>query len=161
MFDIDGNGMDTIGNSFPLFSLRRDILHTFRLFITITGTIESHELSHVMGELGEKPTADELADMITAVDQNGDGDIDFEEFLGLMALRRMELKVDPEEALRSAFDIFDADGSGYIDRDEVRLLMKKFAQTLTDEEITQIMQEGDADGDGEISFEEFKELMFS
>jgi calmodulin len=114
-----------------------------------------------MGKLGEVPTVDELQDMIAAVDQNGDGEIDYEEFLGLMALRRMELKVDPEIALRAAFDVFDADGSGYIDREEVRLLMKKFAQTLTDEEIDAIMSEGDADGDGEISFEEFKELMFS
>ena len=93
--------------------------------------------------------------------EGGDGNIDFDEFLGLMALHRMELSVDTEEALRSAFDVFDADGSEYIDRDEVRLLMKKFAQALTDDEIDQIMQERDVDGNGEISFEEFKELMFS
>ena len=38
-----------------------------------TGTIESHELRHVMGELGEQPTDEELEDMIRAVDLNGDG----------------------------------------------------------------------------------------
>lgn len=131
------------------------------IFSQSTGNIESRELAHVMGKLGEVPTEEEIQDMISAVDQNGDRQIDFEEFLGLMALRRMELQVDPEEALRTTFDVFDADGSGHIDREEVRLLMKKFAQTLTDEEIDAIMSEGDNDGDGQISFEKFKELMFS
>ena len=56
---------------------------------------------------------------------------------------------------------FDTDRSGFIDRDEVRMLMKKLAQTLTDEEIGAIMNEVDTDGDGEISFEEFRAMMFS
>jgi Ca2+-binding EF-hand superfamily protein len=125
------------------------------------GTIEGSELSYVMSKLGETPTEDELEDMIRAVDLNGDGEIDFEEFIGLMRLRMDERQRDPEEDLRDAFNIFDADRSGYIDRDEVRLLMKKLAQTLTEEEIDAIMEEVDTDGDGEISFEEFRAMMFS
>ena len=42
-----------------------------------------------MGKLGEKPSDDELDDMIRAVDLNGDGEIDFEEFIGLMRLRML------------------------------------------------------------------------
>jgi Ca2+-binding EF-hand superfamily protein len=125
------------------------------------GTIEGSELSYVMSKLGETPTEDELEDMIRAVDLNGDGEIDFEEFIGLMRLRMDERQRDPEEDLRDAFNMFDADRSGYIDRDEVRLLMKKLAQTLTEEEIDAIMEEVDTDGDGEISFEEFRAMMFS
>jgi Ca2+-binding EF-hand superfamily protein len=63
--------------------------------------------------------------------------------------------------LRDAFNMFDADRSGFIDRDEVRALMKKLAQTLTEDEISAIMEEVDTDGDGEISFEEFRAMMFS
>lgn len=125
------------------------------------GTIEGSELSYVMSKLGETPTEDELEDMIRAVDLNGDGEIDFDEFIGLMRLRMDERQRDPEEDLRDAFNMFDADRSGYIDRDEVRLLMKKLAQTLTEEEIDAIMEEVDTDGDGEISFEEFRAMMFS
>jgi len=125
-----------------------------------TGTIESHELRHVMGELGEQPNDEELEDMIRAVDLNGDGEIDFEEFISLMRLRMDERQRDPEEDLRDAFNMFDADRSGYIDRDEVRALMKKLAQTLTEDEIDAIMEEVDTDGDGEISFQEFRAMMF-
>ena len=39
--------------------------------------------------------------------------------------------------------------------------MKKLAQTLTDDEIDAIMDAADSDGDGEISFEEFKHMMLS
>jgi Ca2+-binding EF-hand superfamily protein len=136
------------------------ILFYFNI-LNFKGTIEGSELSYVMSKLGETPTAEELEDMIRAVDLNGDGEIDFDEFIGLMRLRMDERQRDPEEDLRDAFNMFDADRSGYIDRDEVRLLMKKLAQTLTEEEIDAIMEEVDTDGDGEISFEEFRAMMFS
>jgi len=79
----------------------------------------------------------------------------------MMRLRMDERNQDPEEDLREAFNMFDADGSGFIDRNEVRMLMKKLAQTLTDDEIDAIMEIVDVDGDGEISFEEFKNMMLS
>jgi calmodulin len=123
------------------------------------GTIETHELRQVLTELGDSPTDDEIEEMILLVDENGDGVIDFDEFVTLMRLRMGESGDDNEQKLRDVFDVFDADGSGGIDRNEMRLLMKKLAQTLTEEEISAIMEEVDADGDGEISFEEFKALM--
>lgn len=123
------------------------------------GTIETHELKQVLTELGDQPTDEEIEEMILLVDENGDGEIDFDEFVNLMRLRMGDSGDDNEQKLRDVFDIFDADGSGGIDRNEMRMLMKKLAQTLTDDEIDAIMQEVDADGDGEISFEEFKALM--
>jgi len=87
-----------------------------------------------MANLGEILTDEELHQMIKQLDKDGDGEIDFEEFVGLMKMRAEERNErDPEEELRDAFNIFDADGSGFIDRNEVRLLMKKLAQDLTDE----------------------------
>lgn len=112
-----------------------------------------------MKELGDKPTDEEIQDMINLVDENGDNEIDFDEFLTLMRLRMGDSGEDAEQNLRDVFDIFDADGSGYIDRNEMRTLMKKLAQDLTEEEITQIMDEVDQDGDNQISFEEFRLLV--
>ena len=106
-----------------------------------------------MKELGDNPTDEEIQDMINLVDENGDNEIDFDEFLTLMRLRMGDSGEDAEQNLRDVFDIFDADGSGYIDRNEMRVLMKKLAQDLTEEEITQIMEEVDQDGDDQISFE--------
>jgi Ca2+-binding EF-hand superfamily protein len=124
---------------------------------TYTGTIELHELQQVMRKLGQNPTEAELVEMISSVDDNGDHEIDFGEFLILMKSRIGER--DPEKELRDAFAVFDTDGSGSIDRKELKRLMKKLGQALTEGELDAMMDEVDANGDGEISFEEFKALM--
>ena len=66
---------------------------------------------------------------------------------------------DPEKELKDAFNVFDSDHSGSIDRNELAQLMKKLGQALTDAQIDSLMEEVDANGDGEISFEEFKDMM--
>ena len=114
----------------------------------------------MISELGDPPTDDEVHEMIELVDENGDGEVDFDEFLTLMRLRMGESGDDAERNLYDVFKTFDADGSGFIDRHEMRSLMKKLAQDLTEEEITQIMDEVDQDDDGEISFEEFRAFFF-
>ena len=54
------------------------------LCLYIIGTITATELGKVMRSLGENPTEAELADMINDVDANGNGTVDFPEFLTLM-----------------------------------------------------------------------------
>ena len=110
-----------------------------------------------MRKLGQNPTEEELQEMISSVDDNGDKEIDFEEFLILMKSRCLEQ--DPEKELRDAFAVFDTDGSGSIDRKELKRLMKKLGQALTEAEVDAMMDEVDSNGDGEISYEEFKHMM--
>lgn len=110
-----------------------------------------------MRKLGQNPSEGELIEMINSVDDNGDNEIDFEEFLILMKSRIGER--DPEKELRDAFAVFDTDGSGSIDRKELKRLMKKLGQALTEAELDAMMDEVDTNGDGEISFEEFKAMM--
>ena len=112
-----------------------------------------------MNELGDVVTDEEVHEMINMVDENGDGEVDFDEFLNLMRLRQGGSGEKAEDNLREIFDVFDADGSGYIDRDEMRSLMKKLAQDLTNDEITQIIELVDKDGDQQISFEEFRDMV--
>ena len=121
------------------------------------GTIELHELQQVMTKLGQNPTEAELIEMISTVDENGDNEIDFNEFMILMKSRMGA--TDPEKELKDAFNVFDTDGSGAIDRVELKKLMKKLGQALSDAELDAMMNEVDTNGDGEISFEEFKALM--
>ena len=123
------------------------------------GTIELNEIRQVMRKLGQNPSEEELQEMISSVDDNGDKEIDFEEFLILMKSRCLEQ--DPEKELRDAFAVFDTDGSGSIDRKELKRLMKKLGQALTEAEVDAMMDEVDSNGDGEISYEEFKYMMQS
>merc|ERR1712115_81927 len=112
-----------------------------------------------MKKLGQNPSKEELNEMINSVVDNGDNEIDFEEFLILMKSRIGER--DPERELRQAFQVFDSDGNGSIDRKELKRLMKKLGQALSEGELDAMMDEVDTNGDGEISFEEFKAMMQS
>nr|ACJ72161.1 UGT4 [Pueraria montana var. lobata] len=76
------------------------------------GCITTKELGTVMRSLGQNPTEAELQDMINEVDADGNGTIDFPEFLNLMA-RKMK-DTDSEEELKEAFRVFDKDQNGFI-----------------------------------------------
>jgi calmodulin len=81
------------------------------------GSITTQELGTVMRSLGQNPTEAELKDMIHEVDADGDGTIDFAEFLDLMA-RKMK-DADSDEELKEAFKVFDKDQNGFISAAEV------------------------------------------
>lgn len=67
---------------------------TFLIFGTIVlfvGCITIEELATVIRSLGQNPSSEELHDMISEVDVDGNGTIEFAEFLNLMA-RKMKVK---------------------------------------------------------------------
>ena len=49
-----------------------------------SGSISAAELKHVMNNLGEKLTDEEVDEMISEADVDGDGEINFEEFIKMM-----------------------------------------------------------------------------
>merc|ERR1712142_517503 len=80
--------------------------------------ITSTELGTVMRSLGLNPTDPELQDMIDEVDIDGDGTIDFKEFLAMMS--RKLTSSEAEEMIKEA----DTDGDGTINYEEfVKLLL--------------------------------------
>ena len=64
------------------------------------------------------------------------------------------MKKMPEktEELREAFKTFDADGDGCTTRSELRRVMIKFGQNLTDPELDAVMLEVDKNRDGHFLF---------
>ncbi|OAV98550.1 hypothetical protein PTTG_01815 [Puccinia triticina 1-1 BBBD Race 1] len=123
------------------------------------GTITTKELGTVMRSLGQNPTEAELGDMINEVDADGNGTIDFPEFLTMMA-RKMK-DTDSEEEIREAFKVFDKDGNGFISAAELRHVMTNLGEKLSDQEVEEMIREADVDGDGAINYEEFVRMMLS
>jgi Ca2+-binding EF-hand superfamily protein len=74
-----------------------------------------------MRSLGQNPTQSELEDMVNEVDVDGNGTIDFDEFLQMMARKFQE--GDTDEELKQAFAVFDHDGSGKISINELKKVM--------------------------------------
>jgi centrin-1 len=61
-----------------------------------------------------------------------------------------------EKDARSMFEEMDADGSGYLDMQEVEQLCKQLGKKLSKKEMQLAMGEMDRDGNGEVSFPEFE-----
>ena len=123
------------------------------------GTITAEELGEVMKSLGQKPTRAQLEAMVREIDADGDGAIDFPEFLTMM-LRKMN-EGDPERELRDVFTVFDKDQSGTISADELKSVMKVIGEKLTEQEIEDAIRLADTTGDGEVDYDEFIAFVLS
>lgn len=55
--------------------------------------------------------------------------------------------------------MFDKDGSGTIDATEIKEALGMSGDETMNDKIQDIMKQVDDNGDGEISFDEFKEMM--
>lgn len=72
------------------------------------GEISTRELLKVFKMLGFTPTKDELDEIVEVVDQDGSGEIDFDEFLIMMVMQiKEESKSQDETVLKDAFRILD------------------------------------------------------
>lgn len=90
--DQEGSGKISFSDFIYLMTLKmgesdtkEEILKAFRLFDNdCTGKINFHNLKRVARELGEHLNDEELKEMITEADLNGDGEVDEEEFLKII-----------------------------------------------------------------------------
>jgi centrin-1 len=107
--------------------------------------------------LGFEPTKEELKKFIADFDPDGLGKLSYEEFLHLMTVKMAEK--DSKDDLIRAFRLFDDDDTGKISFKNLKRVAIELGETLTDEEIQEMIDEADKDGDGEISQEEFLRIM--
>ncbi|CAJ0948527.1 unnamed protein product, partial [Mesorhabditis belari] len=122
-----------------------------------SGSISAKEFGKVMRALGQNPTEAELNAMIYDGDSDGNRSIDFEEFLGMMAEKMKNPIMDSD--VRAAFQVFDKDGNGFISAKELRHVMTSLGEALTEEEVDEMIDEADVNGDGQVNYEEFVAMM--
>ena len=91
--------------------------------------------------MGQNPTEDELLELVLESDLDGDGTIDFPEFLEMM--RKKANEADQLEDLKEAFKIFDRNRDGYIDTRELKSVTTMLGTMLTKEEVAEFMAEAD------------------
>ncbi|KAF0305529.1 Calmodulin [Amphibalanus amphitrite] len=117
------------------------------------GVINMDELGIMMKTLGQRPTETELEKMVSTVDQEGTGQIEFNEFLQMMA--RKMAGVETEEELKEAFRVFDKDEDGFLSVAELRHIMTSMGDKMTNEEVDDMVREADRDGKGKINYDAF------
>jgi len=110
-----------------------------------------------MRALGFEPKKEEIRRMIADIDKDGSGTIDFNEFLQMMTAKMSEK--DSKEEILKAFRLFDDDETGKISFNNLKRVAKELGENLTDEELQEMIDEADKDGDGEVSEAEFLRIM--
>ena len=103
-----------------------------------------------------KATETEVEELLATLDTNGNGFIDYTEFLAGCMRSKIYLK---EDHLRTAFEYFDKDNSGSISIDEIKQVLSSDEFLIPDAEIEKIVKEVDMNKDGQVDYNEFLEMM--
>jgi Ca2+-binding EF-hand superfamily protein len=143
-----------------------------------TGWVDSQELYEGMRGAGVNASAEEIAALLKAGDDDGDGRLTLEEFLtcfeyedldswfdaaagvDLEAVERAA-KLDDEQAAQryqaamQMFQMMDEDQSGWVSSQEVITGMAKLQMPGGGDEVRNLLESADTDGDGKIEFDEF------
>ena len=137
---------------------RQEIREAFDLFDSDgSGAIDAKELKVAMRALGFEPSKQEIRNMIAEADTDGSGMIDFQEFEKLMTVKLGQR--DAHEEMLKAFRLFDDDESGYITFKNLKRIALELGESISDEELQEMIDEADRSGQGKVSQDDFCRIM--
>lgn len=121
------------------------------------GTLSREELIDGYTKIcGNKQEAiSTVNDILAVADNDGSGSIDYSEFLVATSNRKTMLS---EEKLKATFDMFDQDKSGDITPDELKSILGA-GKNISEDVWKEMIKEVDQNGDGKITYLEFKNMM--
>ena len=136
----------------------QELREAFDLFDTDgSGTIDTKELQVALRALGFDSKKEKVRKMIADIDLDGSGTIDFEEFVEMMT-GKMGDRDSPDE-IRRVFKLFDDDETGRISFRNLKRVARELGENMTDEELQEMINKADLDGDGEVNEDEFMRIM--
>ena len=119
------------------------------------GKISIAELGDFLRSLGQiDPTDEEIKELISKVDVEKKGAIDFPQFLKLMELNN----IDSNKETNSAFKLFKSSNNG-ISADEMQKVLQNLGENLSKQEIIDMINEIEQNNSGVLSFEGFRKMM--
>ena len=128
----------------------------YKIDSNMDGKLSKEELYKAYKEAGIDITKQELNKIIKFMDFDGNGYIEYEEFIRV-TLPKEQLFTDIN--LKNAFDMFDKDKNGTISMDEI-IEVIGIDKELDKNAIEELKKEVSYDGDKEIDFKHFKDFMF-
>ena len=128
-------------------------------FINIAGSrdssIDKNILKNLTKNLEQNYSEQELEHLIKEVDEDGNGKIELNEFINILASKSL----GDEHIIKQAFAILDRTNSGFITPSDLRHAMLCLGENYTIEEINEMISLVDDDLDGVINFQEFNKLV--
>ncbi|CAF0764636.1 unnamed protein product [Rotaria sordida] len=136
----------------------KDLRDAFDLFDRDkSGTISLSELEQVLIALNFKPTDSLVRKVMKEMDIDGNGSVEFDEFVKVM--KNVYERKFTDDEMRRVFKCFDIDGSGYVTADELHEILKRLNRDISKNQIREVINEVDMDHDGKISYEEFVHII--
>mmetsp|Transcript_4152 Transcript_4152/g.8277 ORF Transcript_4152/g.8277 Transcript_4152/m.8277 type:complete len:219 (+) Transcript_4152:33-689(+) len=127
-----------------------------------TGSITCHDLGFVLRGLGFNVTEKKVSDVINEHDRDGDGLIDFPEFINILKKHDFNGPELLEKDVISHFAVFDRKKDGHIDQmDFIEILTQmEDTEVFTKEDVDALWKEVKVNGDRRINYIEFTNHMF-
>lgn len=124
------------------------------------GTIDLWNLRQVLEYMGQDPTETDVFSMIIEAEEDQSGSIGFAEFIHIIEQQKLRaLAADKQGDMADAFIACggEEDLSGCVQRETlIQIVKEEFGLPI---DIEELINQIDADGSGEIEFDEFEELL--
>ena len=101
--------------------------------------------------IGQNPTFKQMNDAFEACELSDKAELTLDECYAVIWSVWYEIDVDAE--LREAFSKFDKDRNGFLDKNEFKTAMLSFGETLTEDELNEMLSLVDTNHDGKIDYE--------
>ena len=138
MFDnISQNKLKEYKNIFDLNDSNKD------------GNVSSLELANILKSININVSDEEIKEIIEELELEGNNEVNFENFVSIV--NRREKDVDSEEEVLKAFKLFDKEGNGLININELKNIMLSVGKNIKEEELNDMLKEADTDMDGYIN----------
>ena len=154
-----------------------EVDNAMKLFLVFeqreSGVLSFKEFHEAIREIGLDPSSDQVKRLFNRVDSDGNGRIDFEEFLKLFLLvNKGKKKKDSDEEMdeRPEFDeerrkslklmkIFDTDGDGMLSISEWQNVLSRMGMKCSSKEAKALFRNVDSNGDGKVDLDEFMQYL--
>jgi calmodulin len=144
--------------------MSKDELAEFREIFNLVdkdkgGSISRDELGELMDTLGIRASKEEIDLMINEIDEDNNGEIDFEEFVAVMS-RKVNANYTSTE-VKSAFKAFEINGSsGYVTIDSLRkALMSYGTEKLSLQQANDLLSQLGQDNQGRVNYIDYVNMM--
>ncbi|KAH0817578.1 hypothetical protein GEV33_005213 [Tenebrio molitor] len=120
------------------------------------GYIGVDMIGTILDMLGTQLIGEELDNIITEIDEDGNGEVSFEEFANLAARFLVEEDEDTDAIqmeLKGAFRLYDREGNGFITTDVLREILRELDEKLTEDDLDNMIEEIDTDGSGTVDWD--------
>ena len=120
-----------------------------------TGIISATDLTKIMKNFGYHISRNQVEEKIIEINPNGEGELDFEEFVTLMEEYERKKDRNDNDIILNAFISFDKDNDGKINNDEFKYILSKLGHSFTEEECNTFFKECNLDKDGLLNYKDF------